>query len=94
MYRVKIATAELMTQSGNLQVATPLLERLVEEVKNMKVVDWDNNILSKTLRMLVDLYDKLDKYDKLDSKISEQKRPSRMNAFDQLCWFDPISVAD
>jgi type VI secretion system protein VasJ len=87
-YRIKLATAELVAHSGQSKVAIPLLERLITETKRINAIDWETDFTIKAYSILVQAYDKL------EDDETVQKQQQRMDAFDQLCWFDPTAVAE
>jgi type VI secretion system protein VasJ len=87
-FRIKLATAELVSQSGQTKVAIPLLERLITETKRINAIDWETDFTIKAYSILVKAYEKLEDDD------AAQKQQQRMDAFDQLCWFDPTAVAE
>ncbi|MFT4907697.1 MAG: type VI secretion system protein VasJ [Oleispira sp.] len=87
-FRIKLATAELVSQSGQAKVAIPLLERLITETKRINAIDWETDFTIKAYSILVKAYEKLEDDD------AAQKQQQRMDAFDQLCWFDPTAVAE
>lgn len=87
-YRIKLASAELIAQSGQAKVAIPLLERLINETKRINAIDWETDFTIKAYSILVQAYDKLEDDD------AAQKQQQKMDAFDQLCWFDPTAVAE
>jgi len=87
-FRIKLASAELVAQSGQAKVAIPLLERLITETKRINAIDWETDFTIKAYSILVQAYDKLDDDD------AAQKQQQKMDAFDQLCWFDPTAVAE
>jgi type VI secretion system protein VasJ len=87
-FRIKLAIAELVAQSGQAKVAIPLLERLISETKKINAIDWETDFTVKAYSVLVRAYEKLDDDD------AAQKQQQKMDAFDQLCWFDPTAVAE
>ena len=87
-FRIKLASAELVAQSGQTKVAIPLLERLINETKRINAIDWETDFTIKAYSILVQAYDKLEDEDAL------QKQQQKTDAFDQLCWFDPTAVAE
>lgn len=87
-FRIKLASAELVAQSGQAKVAIPLLERLITETKRISAIDWETDFTIKAYSILVQAYDKLEDDD------AAQKQQQKMDAFDQLCWFDPTAVAE
>mgnify|MGYP000078831553 CR=1 FL=1 len=87
-HRIKLATAELVAQSGQIKVAIPLLERIITETKRINVIDWETDFTIKAYSILVQAYDKL------EDDEAAQKQQQRMDAFDQLCWLDPTAVAE
>ena len=87
-FRIKLATAELVAQSGQAKVAIPLLERLISETKKINAIDWETDFTVKAYSVLVRAYEKLEDDD------AAQKQQQKMDAFDQLCWFDPTAVAE
>lgn len=87
-FRIKLASAELVAQSGQVKIAIPLLERLITETKRINAIDWETDFITKTYSILVQAYNKLEDDD------AAQKQQQKMDAFDQLCWFDPTAVAE
>ncbi|NRA24043.1 MAG: type VI secretion system protein [Oleispira sp.] len=87
-YRIKLASAELVAQSGQAKVAIPLLERLINETKRINAIDWETDFTIKAYSILVQAYEKLEDDD------AAQKQQQKADAFDQLCWFDPTAVAE
>jgi len=87
-FRIKLATAELVAQSGQAKVAIPLLERLITETKRISAIDWETDFTIKAYSILVQAYNKLEDDD------AAQKQQQKMDAFDQLCWFDPTAVTE
>ena len=87
-FRVKLASAELVAQSGQSKVAIPLLERLIDETKRISAIDWETSFTIKAYSILVRAYEKLEDDD------AAQKQQQKAEAFDQLCWFDPTAVAE
>lgn len=87
-FRVKLASAELVAQSGQTKVAIPLLERLINETKRINAIDWETDFTIKAYSILVQAYEKLEDEDAV------QKQQQKADAFDQLCWFDPTAVAE
>jgi type VI secretion system protein VasJ len=87
-FRIKLASAELVAQSGHPKVAIPLLERLITETKRINAIDWETDFTIKAYSILVKAYEKLEDDD------AAQKQQQKIDAFDQLCWFDPTAVAE
>lgn len=87
-YRLKLASAEIIAQSGKGKTAIPLLERLIQEITDITALDWESDLVIKAYSILIQAYDKL------DGEEAEQKAPQRAQAFEQLCWLDPLSVAE
>jgi type VI secretion system protein VasJ len=87
-FRIKLASAELVAQSGQPKVAIPLLERLITETKRINAIDWETDFTIKAYSILVKAYEKLEDDD------AAQKQQQKIDAFDQLCWFDPTAVAE
>lgn len=87
-FRIKLACAELVAQSGQTKVAIPLLERLINETKRINAIDWETEFTIKAYSILVQAYDKLEDEDAV------HKQQQKADAFDQLCWFDPTAAAE
>lgn len=87
-FRIKLASAELVAQSGQSKVAIPLLERLINESKTINALDWETDFTIKAYSILVQAYEKLEDED------AAEKQQQKADAFDQLCWFDPTAVAE
>ena len=87
-YRLKLASAEIIAQSGKGKTAIPLLERLIQEITDISALNWESDLVIKAYSILIQAYDKL------DGEEAEQKAPLRALAFEQLCWLDPLSVAE
>jgi type VI secretion system protein VasJ len=87
-YRLKLASAEIIAQSGQGKTAIPLLERLIQEITDISALNWESDLVIKAYSILIQAYDKL------DGEEAEQKAPQRAQAFEQLCWLDPLSVAE
>lgn len=88
-FRIKLASAELVAQSGQSKVAIPLLERLINESKTINALDWETDFTIKAYSILVQAYEKLE-----DEDAAEKQQQQKADAFDQLCWFDPTAVAE
>ena len=56
--------------------------------KRINAIDWETDFTIKAYSILVQAYDKLEDDD------TAQKQQQKMDAFDQLCWFDPTAVAE
>ena len=87
-FRIKLASAELVAQSGQSKVAIPLLERIISESKTINALDWETDFTIKAYSILVQAYEKLEDED------AAEKQQQKADAFDQLCWFDPTAVAE
>jgi type VI secretion system protein VasJ len=87
-FRIKLASAEIVAQSGQPKIAIPLLERLITETKRINAIDWETDFTIKAYSILVKAYEKLEDND------AAQKQQQKIDAFDQLCWFDPTAVAE
>ncbi len=82
-FKIKMACAELACINGQVKVGIPMLERLVDETRTLKVADWDSDFLTKALALLVNAYEKLN----TDEASDKQKQKDA--AYDQLCWYNP-----
>ena len=82
-FKIKMACAELACINGQVKVGIPMLERLVEETRTLKVADWESDFLAKALALLVNAYGKLDSSD------ASEKKQQKDAAYNQLCWYNP-----
>lgn len=82
-FKIKMACAELACLNGKTKVGIPMLERLIEETRTLKVADWESDFLAKALALLVNAYEKLNETD------SSKKQQEKDAAYDQLCWYNP-----
>jgi type VI secretion system protein VasJ len=82
-FKIKMACAELACINGQAKVGIPMLERLIEETKNLKVADWESDFLSKAFALLVNAYEKLNASD------ASKKQIQKDAAYAQLCWYNP-----
>ncbi len=82
-FKIKIACAELACLNGKPKVGIPMLERMIEETRTLKVADWESDFLAKALALLVNAYEALNESD------SNSKQQEKDAAYDQLCWYNP-----
>ncbi len=82
-FKIKMACAELACINGQVKVGIPMLERLVEETRTLKVADWESDFLAKALALLVNAYEKL------NSSEAIEKQQQKDAAYNQLCWYNP-----
>ena len=82
-FKIKMACAELACLNGKTKVGIPMLERLIEETRTLKVADWESDFLAKALALLVNAYEELNEAD------SNSKQLEKDAAYDQLCWYNP-----
>ncbi len=87
-FKIKLACAELACMNGQVKVGIPMLERLVEETRTLKVADWESDFLAKALALLVNAYEKL------NAKEASEKKQQKDAAYDQLCWYNPAILTN
>ncbi len=87
-FNIKLACAELACISGQEKVGIPMLERMIEETRNLSVADWESGFMAKALALLVNAYEKLNEEDAI------KKQDSIATAYDALCWYDPSLAAN
>ncbi len=87
-FKIKMACAELACINGQVKVGIPMLERLVEETRTLKVADWESDFLVKALALLVNAYEKL------NTNEASDKQKQKDAAYDQLCWYNPALLTN
>ncbi|WP_396586402.1 TssA family type VI secretion system protein [Bermanella sp. R86510] len=85
-FKIKMACAELACGNGQAKVGIPILEHILEDIKSLRVSDWESDFISKALSLLLNAYDSLDEAD-LASK--QQQKDA---VYNQLCWYNPALI--
>ncbi|NOX91873.1 MAG: type VI secretion system protein TssA [Gammaproteobacteria bacterium] len=91
----RLSLADLLLQTGNLDVAIPTLEQLGNHLDDKNLSTWEPGLMSQTYKLLCDGYQKQinklkntkDKHTELDIILAKREQ-----AYAQLCWHDPLSA--
>jgi type VI secretion system protein VasJ len=84
----RCAIAELMLQTGKADTAAFVLEQASQQAKAMQISQWEPQLLAKIYYLLFQSYQKQQKTNKEDKTLEEKASL----AYEQLCWFDPITA--
>ena len=84
----RCAIAELMLQTGKADTAAFVLEQASQQAKAMQISQWEPQLLAKIYYLLFQSYQKQQKTNKEDKTLEEKAGL----AYEQLCWFDPITA--
>ena len=93
----RISLADLLLQTGNLDVAIPTLEQLSNHLDDKVLSNWEPGLISQTYKLLCDGYQKQinklkntkDKHVELDIILAKREQ-----AYAQLCWHDPLTATN
>ncbi len=93
----RTSLADLLLQTGNLEVAIPILEQLGNHLANKNLSNWEPGLISQTYKLLCDGYqkqinklkNKKDKHVELDIILAKREQ-----AYAQLCWYDPLTATN
>ncbi len=93
----RLSLADLLLQTGNLDVAIPTLEQLSNHLDDKNLSTWEPGLISQTYKLLCDGYQKQinklksakDKHTELDIILAKQEQ-----AYAQLCWHDPLTATN
>jgi len=91
----RISLADLLLQTGNLNVAIPTLEQLSTHLDDKNLSTWEPGLVSQTYKLLCDGYQKqITKLKKAKDKNVELDviLAKREHAYAQLCWHDPLTA--
>jgi len=91
----RLSLADLLLQTGNLDVAIPTLEQLAAHIADKNLSTWEPDLISQTYKLLCDGYQKQinklknakDKHTELDIILAKREQ-----AYAQLCWHDPLTA--
>jgi type VI secretion system protein VasJ len=84
----RCAIAELLIQTGKSDTAASILEQASQQLKVMQLPEWEPLLLAKIYTLLFQSYKKQQKTNKEDKSLIEKADL----AYEQLCWFDPITA--
>ena len=84
-YRVKLASAELISAAGQTDVAIPLLQQLIERVEKTSVSEWESDFVARAYDILIKAYGRSDDE-------NQDTEEGRSDAFKRLCWLDPVTA--
>ena len=84
----RCALAELLLLTGGAEAAAGMLETISQQAIARQMAEWEPQLLAKTYGLLFQAYEKLRKTKKDDKSLQEKTA----QAFEQLCWFDPITA--
>lgn len=84
----RCALAELLFQSGNTDAASAILESVSQQAQSRQMAEWEPQLLSKIYNLLYQCYQKQQKSKKDDKSLQHKTE----QAFEQLCWFDPVTA--
>ena len=91
----RVSLADLLLQTGNLDVAVPTLEQLGNHLIDQNLSAWEPALISKTYKLLCDGYQKqITKLKKVKDKNIELDIivAKRDQAYAHLCWYDPLTA--
>ncbi|WP_419811112.1 type VI secretion system protein TssA [Bacterioplanoides sp.] len=84
-YRVRLASAELISNAGHVDVAISLLKQFIENIEKTSVAEWEADFVARAYDLLIRAYERVD--ENFDG-VEEGKN----SAFKRLCWLDPITA--
>jgi len=93
----RISLAELLLQTGNLDVAVPILEQLSNRLDDKNLSHWEPGLVAQTYKLLCDGYQKqINKLKNTKDKHTELNviLTKREQAYAQLCWHDPLTATN
>ena len=85
-YRIRLASAELILNSGKPVVAIPLLEQLIQQGEAIAAEDWEPDFFAHAYDLLVKAYS-------ASGNTSDVDEARRSSAFNRLCWLDPAMAS-
>ncbi len=83
----RTALSELLIQSGKVQVATQMLEQMTNRIEQLRLEQWESELVVPIYKRLLDAYQK---------SVSKKKTPDTgllekiENVYSRLCWLDPM----
>lgn len=84
----RCAIAELMLQTGKAETAASILEQATQQGRAVQIAEWEPQLLAKIYQLLFQSYQKQQKTNKEDKTLEEKANM----AYEQLCWFDPVTA--
>jgi len=93
----RLSLADLLLQTGNLDVAIPVLEQLAAHIADKNLSTWEPGLISQTYKLLCDGYQKqINKLKSAKDKHTELNLilAKREQAYAQLCWHDPLTATN
>ena len=84
-YRVKLASAEMISAPGQTDVAIPLLQQLIERLEKTSVSEWESDFVARAYDILIKAYGRSDDE-------NQDTEEGRSDAFKRLCWLDPVTA--
>jgi type VI secretion system protein VasJ len=83
----KTALSELLIQSGNVQVATQMLEQMIARIEERQLEEWESGLVVPIYKRLLDAYQKSPVKKKGGDAVLLEKIE---NVYSRLCWLDPM----
>lgn len=84
----RAALAELLLQTGNADAAAGLLVQMAEKASDYNLSDWEPDLVARIYNLLHQSYRKQQSKNKDDKVLAE----NISRAYEQLCWFDPVTA--
>jgi len=84
----RCSLAELMLQTGKAAPAAGVLEQMAVNATDYNLAEWEPELMARIYQLLFQSYKKQQGKKKDDSAIND----SVEHAYEQLCWFDPVSA--
>lgn len=85
----RTALSELLIQSGNVRVAIQMLEQMTSRIEQLKLDEWESELVVPIYKRLLDAYQKSaskKKGEKSDTGLMDKIE----DVYSRLCWLDPM----
>lgn len=89
------ALAELLVQSGNLDVAIGMLEQMAERIERLQLDQWESELVVPIYQRLLEAYRKAAKPTKKDkgaAAVDAGLQEKIDSVYSRLCWLDPATA--
>lgn len=84
----RCALAELLLKIGNPELAMNISEQMIVQSNKNQLSEWEPALLARTYEVLYKSCQKQQKKDKPNEVLDEKAE----HAYQQLCWFDPVTA--
>lgn len=84
----RCSLAELLLKVGHAASATSILEQMTQQIDQQQLSIWEPVLLSHIYNLLFQSYKKQQKKNKPDEALTLKAQ----QAYEQLCWFDPVTA--